>query len=191
MITTLYSLVTMFFPTIAFAQQGNCQFVGIDCSSDPGVTMARFIEYAALTLVEIVAGLAMLFVVLGGAYMVMNFGNETQIEKGKKSVYFALGGFTLAILSQAIISFVVARTDGIGPDAPHLSIMNVIVSSMLGVFNGVFALMMLYYGFKLVLARGQSSELDAVKKGVFWTVSGAVVINLSYALIQATLNLIL
>ena len=191
MMHSLYSLIMIFMPAAAYAQDGNCQFVGIDCSSDPGVTMARFIEYAALTLVDIVAGLAMLFVVVGGAFMVMNFGNETQIEKGKKSVFFALGGFTLAILSQAIISFVVARTDGIGPASPHLDIMNVIVSSMLGVFNGVFALMMLYYGFKLVLARGQSAELDSVKKGVFWTVSGAVVINLSYALIQATLNLIL
>jgi|GEM_PF-1822096 len=189
MLTYLLSLIAQITPTV-FAV-ADCDFVGINCSSDPGVTMAGVIGKVGVALVDIVSGLAMLFVVMGGAFMVMNFGNETQIEKGKKSVYFALGGFTLAILSQAIISFVVARTDGVGETAPHLDIMSVMVSSMLGVFNGVFALMMLYYGFKLVLARGQSSELDAVKKGVFWTVSGAIVVNLSYALIKATLTLVL
>ena len=189
MMRSIYALAILLTPVRLAAKE--CDFVGINCSSDPGDTMASFISKIGIALVEVVAGLAILFVVIGGAFMVMNFGNETQIEKGKKSVYFALGGFSLAILSQAIISFVVARTKDIGEVDPHLEIMRVIISSMLGIFNGVFALMMLYYGFKLVLARGQSSELDAVKKGVFWTVSGAIVVNLSYALIQATLQLLL
>jgi len=57
------------------------------------------------------------------------------------------------------------------------------------IFNGVFALMMLFYGFKLVIARGQQSELDSVKKGLVWTIGGALTINLAYALVQATVNL--
>jgi hypothetical protein len=57
---------------------------------------------------------------------------------------------------------------------------------MLFVFNVVFALLMLFYGYKLVIARGQQSELDSVKKGIMWTVIGAMVINLSFALVRAT-----
>jgi hypothetical protein len=60
---------------------------------------------------------------------------------------------------------------------------------MLVVFNSVFAMMMLFYGYKLVLARGQQSELDTVKKSLTWTVAGAFAINLSYALVRATTSL--
>jgi hypothetical protein len=67
--------------------------------------------------------------------------------------------------------------------------MRIAVASMLTVFNVVFALMMLFYAFKLVFARGQQSELDSVKTALTWTVIGALVINLSFALVRATSQL--
>lgn len=183
MITTLLSQALRLVPTVA----AQCPFVGIGC--DPSSNLSIFIVNIALILVEIVSGLSVLFVVIGGAFMMTNFGNETSIEKGKKSVFYALGGFALALSSQAIVSFVVAQSMAISPTSPHVEIMRVIVSAMLFIFNGVFALMMLFYGFKLVLARGQQSELDSVKKGLTWTIFGALTINLAYALVEATVNL--
>jgi hypothetical protein len=183
MINTLLSLALGMVPRVAAA----CPFVGIDC--DPTSNLSIFIENTAYILVEIVSGLSVLFVVIGGAFMLMNFGNESTLEKGKKSVFFALAGFALALSSQAIISFVVVQTAGVAPVSPHLEIMRVMIDAMLFIFNGVFALMMLFYGFKLVIARGQQSELDSVKKGLVWTIGGALTINLAYALVQATVNL--
>lgn len=147
--------------------------------------LPQFVLVAAATLVEFASGLAVLFVVIGGAQLLMNFGNESQSDKGKKSIIFALIGWSIALSSQAIISFAVARANLIDASAPHLSIMRVTVGSMLYIFNAVFALMMLFYGFKLVIARGQQSELDSVKKSVTWTIAGAMAINLSYALVRA------
>lgn len=183
MISTLSSLAFRFIPTVA----AQCPFVGIAC--DPTSNLSIFIYNIAFILVEIVSGLSVLFVVIGGAHMLMNFGDDSIITKGKKSIFYALGGFALALSSQAIVSFVVAHTMTISPTSPHLEIMRVMVSAMLFIFNGVFALMMLFYGFKLVLARGQQSELDTVKKGLTWTVFGALAVNLSYALVEATVNL--
>jgi hypothetical protein len=148
--------------------------------------LPRFAMIAAATLLEVASGLAVLFVVIGGALLVMNFGNESQSAKGRKCIIYALIGWAIALSSQAIISFAVARAGQIATDVPHLSLMRVAVGSMLFVFNVVFALLMLFYGYKLVIARGQQSELDSVKKGIMWTVIGAMVINLSFALVRAT-----
>lgn len=185
MISTLSSLVFWLIPTVAAAPP--CPFVGIACDTTSNFSI--FIVNIAFILVEIVSGLSVLFVVIGGAHMLMNFGDESIISKGKKSVFYALGGFALALSSQAIVSFVVVHSMTISAIDPHIEIMKAIVSAMLFIFNGVFALMMLFYGFKLVLARGQQSELDSVKKGLTWTVFGALAINLSYALVEATVNL--
>jgi len=151
--------------------------------------LPQFTVIAAAALLEIASGLSVLFVVIGGALLVTNFGNETQSDKGRKAIIFALIGWAIALSSQAIISFAVARAGTIDYQVPHLSIMRVAVGSMLYVFNVVFALMMLFYGFKMVFSRGQQSELDTIKKAFTWTITGAIAINLSYALVRATAQL--
>ncbi|MAE68695.1 MAG: hypothetical protein QF793_02555 [Candidatus Peribacteraceae bacterium] len=182
----LSPIIDLFIP-LAHALGGPCDGIA-NCGI--GVNpLPRFVTIAAAALVEIASGLSVLFVVIGGALMIMNFGNESQADKGKKAIMFALIGWAIALSSQAIISFAVVRAGTIDPSAPHLSVMRVAVGSMLFVFNVVFALMMLFYGFKLVFARGQQSELDSVKKAAMWTVVGALAVNLSYALVRATAQL--
>ncbi len=151
--------------------------------------MIKIVEDAAAFLLPGSAGLTMLFTIVGGATMVMNFGNDTNIEKGKKGIYFALIGWAITLGSQAIVSFAVARASIVDPNNVVFDFERTIVMSMLYVFNSVFALMMIFYGFKLVLGRGEQAELDSAKKGIRWTVVGAITINLSYALVRATTNL--
>lgn len=162
---------------------------GIPNCGNFGYSLVSYISVIAAVLVEIASGLAVVFVVIGGAVLILNFGNDAQAEKGKKSIMYALIGFAIALSSQAIISFVVVRATGVSANAPHLSIMRIVVGSMLQVFNVIFALVMLFFGFKLVIGRGQQSELDAAKKGLFWAVGGAFAVNLSYALVRALNNL--
>lgn len=181
----ILSLLTGFLVPVATAQ-GPC--FGVDCGVG-GNPIPAFIVMAAVILLEVASGLAVLFVVIGGAFMVMNFGNESQSDKGKKGVIYSLIGFAIALSSQAIISFVVVRSAQIDPRAPHLSLMRVTVGSMLFVFNVVFALMMVFYGFKLIIGKGDQSQLDATKKGIMWTIAGALAVNLSYAFVRATVNL--
>ncbi len=173
------------FVPLAYAQ-GPC--VGIQCGAG-GNPIPLFITVAAAVVLELASGLAVVCVVVGGAFMMMNFGNESLAERGKKGIYFGLIAFALALGSQAIVSFVVSKAVLVDPAAPHLSIMRVTINAMLAVFNVSFALMMLFFGFKLVLAKGQQSEMDTFKKGIGWSIAGALLVNLSYALVRATAQL--
>lgn len=166
--------------------QGPCW--GVPCGAG-GNPLPTFVSVIASVLVEIVAGLSVLFVAIGGALLVMNMGNESQADKGKKAVLFALIGYAIALSSQTIISFAVARSGQVDADMPHLDIMRIAFNSMLLIFNIVFALMAIFFGYKLVISRGQQGELDTVKKSLAWTVSGAIIINLSYVLVRATSGL--
>ena len=181
-----FLVLGIFLPVTALAQDP-CH--GISGCTAQANQLIPFIALIVTTLVEIAAGLSVLFVVIGGAFLILNFGNEANATKGRTQIFFALGGFALVLASQAIISFVVARSEVIDPTLPHLSIMQVVVQSMLQVFNVVFALIMIYFGFRLVLGHGQQSELDSFKKGIFWSISGALAVNLAYALVNAVVQL--
>lgn len=183
---SIFSIINSFVPTV-YAQGFICDGIA-NCGT--GINpLPRFVSTAGLALLEIVSGLSVLFVVIGGALLIMNFGNESQADKGKKAIIFALIGWAIALSSQAIISFTVARTESISFNDPHLSIMSVAVGSVLVIFNSVFALMMVFYGYKLVIARGQQSELDSVKSALMWTIVGALAVNLSFALVRAVAQL--
>lgn len=149
-------------------------------------SLTGFIYPIAHELLRVASGLAIVGVAVGGAYYLMNLGNEATATKGKTAVTGALVGLVIAITSQSIVSFFVDRAGLITPDAPHISALSVMVGSVVNVLNIGFVLSMLYFGFILVLGRGQSSELDTAKKGLAWSVAGAVLINLAYALVNAT-----
>lgn len=166
--------------------QGPCW--GIACGAG-GNPLPAFVTVIAVVLLEIASGFAVVAVVVGGAFMLMNFGNESQAERGKKGIMYGLVAFAIALSSQAIVSFTVSKAVQIDRNAPHLSLMRVTINSVLVVFNVVFALMMLYFAFKLILSKGQQSEMDTFKKGIGWSIAGALAVNLSYALVRATAQL--
>lgn len=179
---TLLTSVLEFLAPVALAQ-GPC--AGVDCGAG-GNPLPAFVALGAAVLLEVASGLAVASVVVSGAFMLLNLGDESRFSRGKKGVIYGCVAFALTLSSQAIISFAVARAVQVDGSQPVLSIMAIGVRSMLIVMNVSFALMMLFYGFKLLLARGQQSELDATKKGIGWTIAGAAAVNLSYALIRAT-----
>lgn len=176
------SVLTALFSGSAFAQDP-CG--GIPNCSAAGLPLAAYIYPIAHVLLEAASGLAIVGVAVGGAYYLMNLGNESNATKGKTAVTGALIGMIIAITSQSIVSFFVARATYIQVASPHLSIMSVIVGSIVNIMNIAFVLSMLFFGFKLVLGRGQSSELDSAKKGLAWSIAGAILINLCYALVNA------
>ena len=47
----------------------------------------------------------------------------------------------------------------------------------------------MFAGFRMVMTRGESGEFDQAKSAVKWGIIGAIIINISYALVYATFNL--
>lgn len=59
-------------------------------------------------LLEIAGGISIFFVVLGGFMWITAMGKQEQLEKGKKILTWAIIGFTVIILSYAIVQAIVS-----------------------------------------------------------------------------------
>lgn len=62
----------------------------------------------------LVGFLALIAIIIGGARMIMDFGNEEQVKKGKATVLWAVIGLAVVILSYAIINIVTSDILGAG-----------------------------------------------------------------------------
>jgi len=66
-----------------------------------------FIYEIILLMLTIAAGLAVLFLIIGGYWYITSAGNEEQAEKGQKTVVNAIIGIIVIVLSYVIINVVV------------------------------------------------------------------------------------
>lgn len=175
--------------TPAFAANPCVGVTGCNASSNQ---LVGAVSPIAEMVVAFAAAFATLFIIIGGFMMLMSAGNESNAEKGKKYVVYALIGFALTLMSQAIVKFVFSNAvliDIADPNNAPFYFIAQIVKMMLALFNVIFVIIAVIAGFRMVIGGGQSSEFDASKKAIRWAIIGAIVVNLSYAMINATLNL--
>jgi len=66
----------------------------------------KVLPRAAVFLIGIVGGLALLFTVIGGVRFAMAYGNDEAIEKAKKQVIYGIIGLIVALLSYTIVTIV-------------------------------------------------------------------------------------
>ncbi|MDD5469398.1 MAG: hypothetical protein PHO92_01180 [Candidatus Peribacteraceae bacterium] len=175
-------------PALAAGADTVCQFVGGDCGPEQNVVAMQ--AAIASFLVAVIAALSVLFVVWGGAQMIIAGGDESKVNQGRMSILYALVGFAVALGSQVLVSFAVARAGaGAGSSEPVLATIGVAVDAMLGLFNTVFLGMTLYAGFRLVWGRGKGEETDKVKSMLMYAIFGGIAINVASNLVQSVLNL--
>lgn len=126
-ISLALSLATALAPTIAAAQvdDGNRAIAAFEApiiprpDTLPGPTVTeqndssirdilvnRILPRVAITFIGFIAGLALVFVIIGGVRFVTAYGNEESIDKAKKQVIYGLVGLMLAVLSYTIVSIV-------------------------------------------------------------------------------------
>lgn len=126
-----------------------------------------------------------ILIVWGGFQMIMSLGDESKITKGKWGIIYALGGLTLAILSEVIVTFVVTETYVGGP-ASDLVVSGIFPSALrilLSVLNAVFGLVIVFAGIRMVMSRGKTEEFSKGKAIIQWAILGAIIANISKALI--------
>jgi len=61
----------------------------------------------AVIAIGIIGSLALVFVMIGGIRLATAYGNEEDIEKGKKQVIYGVVGFILALLAFTIVQIVI------------------------------------------------------------------------------------
>jgi len=136
-------------------------------------------------------GAAVVFAVIGGAQVLLSFGDESKITKGRNSLIFSLAGFALLLASQAIVSFTVASAGAAMLDVgggvnPLLSLMTGVVQALLIALNSLFVLVMVVAGVRLVIGRKQE-EFGKARQMLIYAIVGAFFVNVSHAFVRGIL----
>lgn len=170
-----------------------CTYLGAHCStSTAGVlTMANTFGGAVATFLAIGGGaLAVIYVVVGGFQMLLSYGDDSKLTRGKTSVQWALVGFGLVLGSQMVVNFVAMRAGGALTATPLLSLMTTIVDSLLLLMNVFFVIIVCAAGLKAILSRGKQEDYTQAKHAVGYALAGALVMNLARALAGAVFNIL-
>ena len=174
----------------AYATANPC--VGLpDGWCNPENTLGDIAPVIAPILVGFAAGAAMLFTVIGGAQMLLSFGDDSKASKGKMSIIYALGGFVIAMAAQSIMAFVRQYAEPLADSAdnPVVVGMGAAVRAMISLFNVTFFSVIIYAAFRLLLAHGKSDEFQKAMNIILWAVVGAIVVNVSYGLVTVVSNM--
>ena len=177
-------------PTPALAVDP-CAIMG-GCPS--GNYLWALIQPIGTLLISVGAGAAVIGVVIGGATMLLNFGDESKVEKGRKAVIYSLAGFAIVLGSQALTSFVYSYAFPVAAvSGPTLveDVMAAAVTAMYSLFNIVFLIVITFAGYKMVIGRGQADEFNRARTMLIWAIGGAIVINAARAIVTVIMNVFL
>lgn len=159
----------------------------IGCGGGPqNVIIANLPQLGGL-MITIASGCAVVFIAWAGFQMVVAAGNDGKISEQKTAILYVLGGLGVAILSQTVVTLVGTDPDlgSISAGNFPVSAMSAVVNIILTLFNGAFAIVIIIGGIRMVYSQGKSDEFNTGRKMIFWSIAGAIVTNVSNALVQA------
>jgi hypothetical protein len=141
----------------------------------------------ASLMLQICAGIAVLYVMWAGLQMLLSLGDEGKITQYKWGMAYAMIGLSVSILAQFVISAVGTENYGQTSGGGNLPIIILTRASVIlrAVLNAVFIMMLVIAGLKMLYSQGKSDDYNSAKKMLYWGMAGAVFVNLSAALIYA------
>lgn len=140
-------------------------------------------------LLQIAAGLTVLFIVWSGFNMIIAFGDESKTSQFKNGVINALGGLGIVIVAQVLTSFVGTQDYNLGATVLPVGLIGAAVEILITLMNVAFVIAIILGGLRMVYAQGKSDEYNKGKQTVTWCVVGAIIINVANALVQAFVSL--
>lgn len=193
-VTFVVGLLPVLTMAVPYPGADPCQYIAARCgTSTAGVVnmIVKGIETIATFLAVGGGALAVVYSVIGGFQMLLSFGDEGKFNRGRSSVTWALVGFGLMLGSQVIANFIYDRaTIAAGATAPLIGLMEVVVSTIVGLLNTFFVLIVMFAGVRAVIGRGKTEEFTSAKHAVGFAIAGAIVVNLARALAVATFNVL-
>ncbi len=156
------------------------------------VLLTSTLPTAGALMIRLVAGGAVIFIVVAGTKMLIG-GNDEKAGAAKKSIMLALGGLGLALAAGTIVSFVTTENYGQANPGDFLfgagGLMESAIRIIMTLFNVAFIIVILYAGIQMVLSSGKADEFKKGGTMIKWAIVGAVLVNLSRAIVQAFLGL--
>lgn len=174
---------------VCAGMMGFCLEGAVDCTAQNVVAEDALPEVAKF-LLEIAAGLSVLFMVWGGILMLISMGDESSTTRAKWAIIYALIGLTGALLSQAFIGSVATiplPPAGAVPTAAD--ILGHAVQFLVNVVNILFFSVIIFSGIRMLVGHGQPEEFSRAKRVIEWAIIGAVIVNVARTLVRAVLSL--
>ncbi len=164
----------------------------IYCGNLPGCGsgfIERFSSILILLLTRLpvyVYVLGVLFVMIGGAYILLSAGSDERVTKGKNTIIWAVIGIFLAEFAQTLVSFIVLETNTrlSGSDL-IVSVANTLISSIFNLLYVALIGVAIFSGMRMVLSFGKEEEFKKGHTGLFYAALGAIIINLAQQIVNA------
>lgn len=132
-----------------------------------------------------------LFIMVGGAYILLSAGNTEYVTKGKNTITWAVIGIFIAQFAGTLVGFVQSEVLTRVITVPDLvdSIVQTLRGSILNLFQVALIGIAIFSGMRMVLAFGQESEFKKGEDGLFYAALGAIIINLVPKIVSAVTSL--
>lgn len=153
----------------------------------PNIVTETVLPQTAKLLLNIVAGLSVLFIVWGGILMLISMGDDSKTAQAKWAIVYALLGLFGAVLSQVFVGFVAKAPLVAG--ATEATVIQKAVTFLVNAMNVVFISVIIFAGIRMLLGHGQPEEFTRAKKTIAWAILGALVVNVARTLVRAVLSL--
>jgi len=199
---TVIVCALLFLPVFAFGQgppasdfSNLCQGIagagaGISNACDPqNAVTETILPQTAKLLLNIVAGLSVLFIVWGGILMLISMGDDSKTAQAKWAIVYALVGLFGAILSQAFVGTVAQPEALLGAGATEATVIRQAVKFLVNAVNVIFISVIIFAGIRMLVGHGQPEEFTRAKKVIAWAIMGAVTVNVARTLVRAVLSL--
>jgi hypothetical protein len=135
---------------------------------------------------DYVDALGVLFIMIGGAYILLSTGNSERVTKGKNAVIWAVVGIFIAHSAETLVGFVTSEVNSrVAATDLFISIILTAISSITDLFYIALLGVAIYSGMRMVLSLGKEEEFSKARDGLFWAAVGAIIINLSERIADA------
>ncbi len=164
----------------------------IYCSNLPGCGggfkeyLTSILAYFIVKLPKYVYALGVLFVMIGGGYMVLAAGRDDMVTKGKTTITWAVIAVAVTQFTSSLLGFVFQETvSRVAGEDIVLSVTNTLMTTIFDVLYIAILGVAIFSGMRLVLAMGKDDEMQKARDGLFWCAVGAIIINLAQAIVNA------
>ena len=138
-------------------------------------------------LVTIAAGISLVYVVWGGIQMMILWGDDGKGAEAKNTIKNALIGLAITMSSGAAVGFVSTEFYGGPSSVPMVALMEGAIRIFVNLSNLLFLIAVMYAGYLMVMGKEDYSKGISM---VRWAIIGAVIVNLSRAIVDGFLGLI-
>lgn len=133
-----------------------------------------------------VYGFGVLFIMIGGAYMILSAGDAEKVTRGKNTITWAVIGIFVMQASQSLVNFVTLEATTMIPGSDLVtSATNTLIGSIFDLLYVAILGVAIFSGMRMVVAFGKEEQFNKGKEGLLWAAVGAIVINLADAIATA------